>query len=141
MAAARGTAPTGDEDADHVVDEEILGVVVRPAPRYGRFIGVGIGAGLVTAVALTIVAGFVGGESSPVAAGISGVLRVFGIYAVVFVAIGLLVSSSVAMLLERRARRRAIMTRAQHDTSIVVDLDRPVNDDIPQWVRDADDLR
>jgi hypothetical protein len=141
MAVRGGHAPAGDESNDYVVDEELLRVVVRPAPRYGRFIAVGIGAGIVIAVVLTVIAGVVGGEGGPIGAGLSGVLRVFGIYAAVFVGLGLLISATLAMVLEHRARKRAISARAWHDTTLVVHPDRPVNDDIPQWARDADDLR
>ena len=67
-------------------------------------------------------------------------LRVFALYAAVCVAVGLVVMGVLAMVLDRRSLKRAHAAHAEHATTLVMDLESPVNDDVPRWVRDADDL-
>jgi hypothetical protein len=141
MAAKRGApAGTGGDD-EHVVDQEVLHVVVHSSPRYGRFLAIGIVVGLIVAAVLTFLSGQNADNGGPISAGPSGVLRVFAIYAAVCVGVGLLIMGVLAMMLDRRALGRARAAQAEHATTLVVDLDSPANDDVPLWVRDADDLR
>jgi hypothetical protein len=46
----------------------------------------------------------------------------------------------LAIALGRASAKRAHPARAEHDTTLVVDLAAPVNDDVPRWVRDSEDL-
>jgi hypothetical protein len=139
MAARRGDAAGGDTDDEHVVDQEYLAVVVHSSPRYGRFLGIGVVVGLVVAAILTLVAGVTDDPGGPLSTGASGVLRVFALYAAVCVAVGLVVMGVLAMVLDRRSLKRAHAARAEHATTLVMDLESPVTDDVPRWVRDADD--
>ncbi|SFR89726.1 hypothetical protein SAMN04487846_0377 [Microbacterium sp. cf046] len=140
MTAERGD-PAGRAVGDeHVVDEEVLPVVVHSSPRYGRFLMIGVVIGLVVAAVLTFLSGVNDEPGGPLSTGASGVLRVFGVYAAVCVGIGLVVMGLLAILLGRRSLKHARSARAEHATTLVMDLDTPVNDDVPRWVRDDDDL-
>ena len=139
MAARRGDAAGRDTDDEHVVDQEVLAVVVHSSPRYGRFLGIGVGAGLLVAAILTFVAGITDDPGGPLSTGAGGVLRVFALYAAVCVAVGLVVMGVLAMMLDRASLKRAKAAHAEHATTLVVDMRSPVNDDVPRWVRDADD--
>ncbi|MCR2762662.1 hypothetical protein NQ152_03975 [Microbacterium sp. zg.B48] len=138
MAAERGASADGGVDDGRVVDEEFLTVVVRPSPRYGRFLGAGIVLGLVAAAIITFTSS--GAAGDPFDAGASGLLRVFGVAAGVCVAAGLLITGTLALILDRIVSAHARPARAEHVTTIVVDLDAPADDEAPQWARDADDL-
>jgi len=140
MAARRGDAAGRDTDDEHVVDQEYLEVVVHSSPRYGRFLGIGVVVGLVIAVILTLIAGVTDDPGGPLSTGAGGVLRVFALYAAVCVAVGLVVMGVLAMVLDRRSLKRAHAAHAEHATTLVMDLESPVNDDVPRWVRDSDDL-
>ena len=140
MAARRGDPAGKSVDDEHVVDQEVLPVVVHSSPRYGRFLGIGIAVGLLGGVALTFLSGLAGDPGGPLSTGAGGVLRVFAIYAAVCVGLGLAVMGTLAIVLDRNSLRRARAAHAEHATTLVMDLDAPVSDDIPQWVRDADDL-
>jgi hypothetical protein len=139
MAARRGDPAGRSVDDEHVVDQEVLPVVVHSSPRYGRFLGIGIVLGLVAGAVLTLLSG-IDDPGGPLSTGASGVLRVFVIYAAACVGIGLVVMGLLAVTLDRRSLRRAHAAHAEHATTLVMDLDSPVNDDVPQWVRDADDV-
>lgn len=141
MAARRGEAAGTNADDEHVVDQEFLAVVVHSSPRYGRFLGIGVALGLVIAAVLTFIAGITDDPGGPLSTGAGGVLRVFALYAAVCVAVGLVVMGVLAMLLDRASLKRAKAAHAEHATTLVVDMRSPVNDDVPRWVRDADDLR
>ncbi|GAA3201219.1 hypothetical protein [Microbacterium terregens] len=138
MAAERGSSADEGIENGRVVDDEFLTVVVRPSPRYGRFLGAGIVLGLVVAAILTFATGWAGGD--PFGGGASGWLRVFGVSAAVCVAAGLLVTGTLALVLDRIVSGHARPARAEHVTTLVVDLDAPADDDEPPWVRDVDDL-
>ncbi|HYJ48892.1 MAG TPA: hypothetical protein VEX12_03160 [Microbacterium sp.] len=140
MAAERGASAGEGVEDEHVVDDEFLPVVVRPSPRYGRFLGAGIILGLLVAAALTFFSGNGPDAADPLGAGASGVLRVFGVYAAFCVACGLLLMGTLALVLDRVVSKRARPARAEHVTTLVVDLDAPANDKAPRWVRDEDDL-
>lgn len=139
MAAPRAAAP--DPDDEHVVDHEVRAVVVHSSPRYGRFLMIGVVLGVIAGVLLTIIAALTDDPGGPLSSGSGGVLRVFALYAAACIAVGLVVMGVLAMALDRRSLARARAARAEHATTLVLDLDAPVNDDIPQWVRDAEDPR
>ena len=139
MAARRGDPAGRSVDDEHVVDQEVLPVVVHSSPRYGRFLGIGIVFGLLAGAVLTLLSG-IDDPGGPLSTGASGVLRVFAIYAAACVGIGLVVMGLLAVALDRRSLRRARAAHAEHATTLVMDLDSPVSDDVPQWVRDADDV-
>jgi len=140
MAAERREPAGKGVDDEHVIDQEVLPVFVHSSPRYGRFLFIGIVLGLLVAVTLTVVSGLTDDPGGPLSTGVSGVLRVFGVYAAVCVGVGLLVMGLLAIILGRVAAKHGRSARAEHDTTLVMDLDAPVNDDVPRWVRDADDL-
>lgn len=137
MAAQRGGPADEGIDDEHVVDDEFLPVRVRSSPRYGRFLGAGIVLGLVLAATMTFLSGPPTNEA--VAAGMPEVMRVFGVSAAICVAAGLLVSGSLALVLDHVVSKRARLARAEHVTMLVVDMDAPVRDERPPWLRDADE--
>ncbi len=140
MAAERADSAGEGDDDERVVDEEVLAVVVRPSPRYGRFLGVGIVAGLIVAVVLTFITGAGEDPGGPLSTGASGALRVFGVTAAVCVSVGLVVMGTLALILDHISSKHARRASAEHATTLVVDLDAPAGDEVPAWVRDADDL-
>lgn len=140
MAAKRGGSADGNVGDERVVDQEMLHVVVHSSPRYGRFLGIGIFGGLLVAAALTFLSGL-SEDAGPISSGPSGVLLVFAVNAAVCVGIGLVITGSLAIILDRFALSRARSATAEHATTLVINMDRPVNDDVPLWVRDSDDLR
>jgi hypothetical protein len=140
MAARRGDPAGENVEDEHVVDQEVLPVVVHSSPRYGRFLAIGIVVGLIAGGVLTFLSGLDDDPGGPLSTGPGGILRVFAIYAAVGVGIGLVVMGLLAIALDRRSLRRARAARAEHATTLVVNLDTPANDDVPPWVRDADDL-
>ncbi len=140
MDAEPGSPESSGVDDERVVDHQVLPVVIRSTPRYGRFLWIGIVAGLLVAVALTFAAGRTEAPGGPMSTGAGGVLWVFAVYAAAAVATGLLVMGVLALFLARRGSLRPRAARASHDTTLRVDLRPPANDDIPRWVLDADDL-
>jgi hypothetical protein len=140
MAAPRGESTGRAVGDEHVVDQEVLRVVVHSSPRYGRFLGIGVFAGLLAAVTLTFLSSLTDAPGGPLSTGAGGVLRVFAVYAAVCVGAGLLVMGLLAIALGRASAKRARSVQAEHDTTLVVDLAAPVNDDVPRWVRDSEDL-
>jgi hypothetical protein len=140
MTRAR-TGAAGDDDPDeHVIHEEWESVGVRRAPRIGRIMISGIVLGLVTAGVLTAAAAVSEEPGGPLSTGASGYLRVFGVFAVICVGFGLLVAGLVVIVLDRVVGSRGRSVIAEHATSLSDDLVSPVTDDVPQWVRDADDV-
>ena len=140
MTRAR-TGAAGDDDPDeHVIHEEWESVGVRRAPRIGRIMISGIVLGLVTAGVLTAAAAVSEEPGGPLSTGASGYLRVFGVFAVICVGFGLLVAGLVVIVLDRVVGGRGRSVIAEHATSLSDDLVSPVTDDVPQWVRDAEDI-
>ncbi|MEI3848980.1 MULTISPECIES: hypothetical protein [unclassified Microbacterium] len=135
------TGAAGDDDPDeHVIHEEWESVGVRRAPRIGRIMISGIVLGLVTAGVLTAAAAVSEEPGGPLSTGASGYLRVFGVFAVICVGFGLLVAGLVVIVLDRVVGSRGRSVIAEHATSLSDDLVSPVTDDVPQWVRDAEDI-
>ena len=141
MAAPRGGSADREVGDEHVVDQEVLSVAVHSSPRYGRFLGIGVFVGLAAAITLTFLSSLSASPGGPLSTGAGGVLRVFAVYAAVCVGFGLLVMGLLAIVLGRATAKRVRSARAEHDTTLVVDLEAPVNDDVPRWVRDSEDLR
>lgn len=140
MAAERGASTGEGVDDERVVDDEFLPVVVRQSPRYGRFLGAGIVGGLLVAAILTFVSGAATEAGDPFGAGAAASLYSFGVMAAVCVACGLLLMGTLALVLDRIVSKHARPARAEHLTTLVMDLDAPANDDVPRWVSDDEDL-
>ncbi|MDT0182652.1 hypothetical protein Q9S36_20980 [Microbacterium sp. ARD31] len=135
MAGARGAAAGRGtpSEHDHIVDDEVVSVVVRRSPRYGRFLFLGVVVGLVVAGILTAVAAATGDPGGPLTAGASGFLRVYGALAAVCVGVGLLVFGTLAIALDRMIGRRHRAEIAERATVLTDDLTSPVSDDPPRW--------
>jgi hypothetical protein len=105
MSTEQPSAPRPD-----VVDE-IEVVEVRRSPRYGVFLGLGAGLGVLVALVLTFAFG--GNDVSD-----TGVVynsgQVFGFLALVCAAIGLALGGVVAIVLERTVGRRTRRFSADH---------------------------
>lgn len=133
MAGARGAAAEIPSENDHIVDDEVVSVVVRRSPRYGRFLLVGVLLGIAAAGLLTWIEAATGGPGGPLTTGASGFLRVFGALAAVCVGAGLLIFGMLAIVLERMIGRRGHAEIAERATVLTDDLISPVSDDPPRW--------
>ncbi|MET0672094.1 MAG: hypothetical protein ABWY37_01245 [Microbacterium pygmaeum] len=140
MDAEHGAPETPRVDGERVVDSQVLPVVIRSTPRYGRFLWTGVVVGLLVAVVLTYSASLTEQPGGPMSTGASGILWVFAVYAAVCVAMALLLMGLLVMVLARHSSHRVRSARAEHETTLVDDLRHPVTDDIPRWVLDAEDL-
>jgi len=144
MGRARTDAPGDDgrfdHDHEHIVDEEWQSAAVRRAPRHGRIIALGLLVGFAGAVVHTAVSAGTAEPKNPVATGLSGVVRTFGVLAAVWVGACLLLATTVVIVLDRVVGRRIRPVVTEHTVTLTDDLVSPVTDDIPTWVRDADDL-
>jgi hypothetical protein len=102
--------PSPERPAD--VDDRIEVVEVRRSPRYGVFLLLGAGLGVLVAMILT----FAFGTGR---AGTNGVVysdfQVFGFLALICVALGLLVGGGIAILLEWTVGRRVRRLPADHE--------------------------
>lgn len=115
---------------EHVVDDAWLDVGLRRAPRAGRFLWLGILAGVAVAIFFTVIAAMSGQGAANF--GFEGILRVLALYTLVFVAIGLAVAGGIVIVLERMATRRAKKSLADRETVLYYDLSRPASDDPPR---------
>lgn len=123
----RAASPSANE---HVVDDEWLDVGLRRAPRAGRFLLLGIVAGVVVAIIFTAIAQASGQGAANF--GLEGLLRVFALFFLVFVGIGLAVAGGLVILLERLATRRAKKSLADRETVLYYDLTKPASDEPPR---------
>ena len=139
MTRARTGAAGADDPDEHVIHEEWESVGVRRAPRIGHIMGAGIALGVVAALLLTVGAAVTEEPGGPLSTGASGYLRVFGVFAVICVGIGLLVASLTVLVLDRMAGRRRRSVIAEHATTLTDDLVSPVTDEAPTWVQAAED--
>ncbi|GAB3603146.1 hypothetical protein [Microbacterium aureliae] len=141
MAGVRSAAAGGPDPSehDHIVDDEVVSVVVRRSPRYGRFLLLGIVSGLVVAGILTAIAAATGDPGGPLSTGASGFLRVFGALAAVCVGAGLFLFGMLAIVLDRMIGRRQRAEIAERATVLTDDLTSPVSDDPPRWVDEQAD--
>ena len=138
MSRARLGLTPEDDGHEHVVHEEWDSVRVRRAPRVGRILGTGLVAGLLVAVFLTMTSA--ADPDGPMSTGLSGVMRVFGVMAILSIGAGLLLAGLVVIVLDRFTSPRGRSGVAEHATTLTDDLVSPMTDEIPQWVRDADEI-
>ncbi|MEU1971861.1 hypothetical protein ABZ477_09395 [Microbacterium sp. NPDC019599] len=123
---------------EHVVNEEWETGAVRRAPRYGRILFLSVVAGLVAAAVHTAASTVVATTDDPFSSQLSGVVWIFGVLAVVWVAITLLLAATAIIVMDRLLSRRSRPVITEHSTVIVDDLVSPMTDEIPTWVRQAD---
>lgn len=142
MARERTDAPGADDSSEHehIIDEEWQAAAVRRSPRHGRIIALGILTGFAVAIIHTAVAVGTADAGNPVTSGMSGLLRTFGVLAAVWVGFGLLLATTIVIVLDRVVGRRIRPVVTEHTVTLTDDLVSPVTDDIPTWVRDADDV-
>lgn len=133
---------SGEDDFaenEHIIDEEWEAGAVRRSPRHGRIIGVSILAGLAVAAVHTTLSTAGADPADPLSSQFSGVMWVFVVLAVVWVAIALLVAVTSVIVLDRVSRRRIRPVITEHRTIISDDLTSPMNDEPPWWVREAEE--
>ncbi|MGB4137507.1 MAG: potassium transporter Trk [Microbacterium sp.] len=91
---------------------ETVEATVRPVPRYGVFMGLGVVLGVVVAGILTATGSF---AKSEVVGVVYPAGQVFGFLLLWTVPICLALGGMVAVLLERSARKRARIVRVAHE--------------------------
>lgn len=91
---------------------------VRPVPRYGVFIGLGVVLGIIVAGILTAVGSY---EPSAALSVVYPPGQVFGFALLWTVPIGVAVGGGVALILDRLARKRARVVRVDHERVIESD--------------------
>lgn len=98
------------ESASHQIESAQL----RRSPRYGVFLALGAGLGILVALVLTFAAG--GAKDTSSMTGVSyTTTQVFGFLCLFAIPIGMAVGASVALLLDRMLARRAREVRVSHD--------------------------
>jgi|SRR5690606_7511051 len=93
---------------------------VRPVPRYGVFMGIGVVLGVIAAGILTAMGSF---EKSAVLDVVYPPGQVFGFALLWTVPIGLALGGVVALILDRLARKRARVVRVEHERVVETDGD------------------
>lgn len=86
---------------------------VRRSPRWGVFLGIGVGAGVIAAFLLTVFGNFEASAATQVAYPFG---QVFGFLLLWTVPVGIAVFGVIALLLERGARRSERVVRVDHQT-------------------------
>jgi hypothetical protein len=105
----------------HATDrDEIVTVRVRRAPKYGVFLALGAGLGLLTAMILTFAFDGTSVPSRNTTVEYTAI-QVFGFIALICVPVGIAVGGAVALLLDRVVGRRTREVRADHATIHPVD--------------------
>lgn len=98
------------ESASHQIESAQL----RRSPRYGVFLALGAGLGILVALVLTFAAG--GAKDTSSMTGVSyTTTQVFGFLCLFAIPIGMAVGASVALILDRMLARRAREVRVSHD--------------------------
>ena len=92
---------------------EIVDARIRRAPRWGVFLGIGAGAGVVVAFLLTMSGNF---EASPTTQVTYPFGQVFGFLLLWTVPAGIAVLGVIALLLERVTRRSERIVRVDRET-------------------------
>ncbi|MBS1696834.1 MAG: potassium transporter Trk [Actinobacteria bacterium] len=92
---------------------EIVEARVRRAPRWGVFLGIGVGLGVVAAFLLTAFGNFEASEATKVAYPFG---QVFGFLLLWTVPAGIAVFGVIALVLDRLARRSERVVRVDHET-------------------------
>lgn len=136
MAPAAAAAPQDRPEHEHIVVDESVRVSVRRSPHYGRFLAVGIGAGLLLAVIATAVT--VSSGSTYLEADAAGTIRAFGVFSVIFIGTGLAISGIAAIVADRMMARRHRVARMAHQVTIVDDLASPLRDEPLRWTSEDD---
>ncbi|WP_193597715.1 potassium transporter Trk [Microbacterium sp. YJN-G] len=85
---------------------------VRPVPRYGVFMGLGVVLGVIAAGILTAVGSY---DKSAVLDVVYPPGQVFGFALLWTVPIGIALGGAVALILERVARKHARVVRVEHE--------------------------
>ena len=93
---------------------------VRPVPRYGVFIGLGVVLGIIVAAILTAVGSY---EPSRALDVVYPPGQVFGFALLWTVPIGIALGGGVALILDRIARKHARVVRVQHERVAESDAD------------------
>lgn len=98
------------ETAGHRIESAQL----RRSPRYGVFLAVGAGVGILAALILTFA--FQTEDSTSAATGVSyTTTQIFGFLCLIAIPIGLALSAAVALVFDRVLARRARAVRVSHD--------------------------
>ena len=132
--------PGEDDRADeHVVDEEWETGVVRRSPRYGRILLGSVFAGAGVAAIHTAASTAVAEPNDPLASQASGIIWTFCVLAVIWIAFALLVAATIVIVLDRIVGGRSRPVVTEHRTIITDDLHSPMTDEVPWWLRAAED--
>ncbi|WP_438354589.1 potassium transporter Trk [Microbacterium sp. CJ88] len=109
------------EDAPHpVVDDQVVTVRVRRAPKFAVFLVLGAALGLLVALILTFA--FHGtDDKSPNTGLVYTSMQVFGFVALVCIAAGVLLGGAVALILDRTVGRRTREVAADLETTRLPD--------------------
>ncbi|MCA1307014.1 potassium transporter Trk [Microbacterium esteraromaticum] len=99
---------------------ETVEATVRPVPRYGVFIGIGVVLGIIVAGVLTAMGSY---EPSRTLDVVYPPGQVFGFALLWMVPIGIALGGAVALILDRVARRHARVVRVEHERIAEVDDD------------------
>lgn len=97
---------------------------VRPVPRYGVFIGLGVVLGVIAAGILTTVGSY---EPSKALDVVYPAGQVFGFALLWMVPIGIALGAGVALLLDRVARKHARVVTVEHEHVTESDADSPAS--------------
>ncbi|MGF2949164.1 potassium transporter Trk [Microbacterium alcoholitolerans] len=109
-------------------EPQTVEATIRPVPRYGVFIGLGVVLGIIAAGILTAFGSY---EPSPTLSVVYPPGQVFGFALLWTVPIGIALGGGVALILERLARKRARIVRVEHERIVESDAegdDRPDSD-------------
>lgn len=93
--------------------QETVEATIRPVPRYGVFMGLGVVLGLIAAAILTWIGSY---EPSQALDVVYPAGQVFGFLLLWTVPIGLAVGGVVALIFERTSRKHARTVRVSHET-------------------------
>jgi len=120
MALQPSTPPPSDDDPQPVIDDEVVRVSVRRAPKYAVFLVAGALLGVVVALILTF--GFAGvDDASPNTGVVYSQMQVFGFVGLICVSLGVLVGGLVALILDRTIGRRTREVTADRERARYVD--------------------
>lgn len=93
--------------------QETVEATIRPVPRYGVFMGLGVVLGVIAAAILTWIGSY---EPSQALDVVYPAGQVFGFLLLWTVPIGLALGGVVALIFERTARKHSRTVRVSHET-------------------------